>query len=377
MRKLATLIIFLLSITTSIVGQQKATTENGKKVILNENGTWIYADTTSIESTPKTSFSNIEFPKTNKNDVVISHAGFSLVYNEEHEQAAWVAYELTAQETQKAFERTDRFIIDPIVKTGSANDNDYAGSGYDRGHLAPASDMGWSAKSMAESFYYSNMSPQTASFNRGIWKKLEEQVRSWAIDNDAVYVVTGPVLTSGLPTIGANKVSVPNYYYKVILDYRSPSFKGIGFIMANSGSTDLLYNYAVSIDSVEKFTGLDFFPALPDEDEEQIERTLCKECWSWDIKKSTSSSGGNTSSSVQCNGTTKAGVRCNNKTLNESGYCHLHESQSSEGSEIEERSSPPQQQSTSVQCSGTTKAGTRCKHMTYNPNGRCHQHGGG
>jgi len=377
MRKLILLLFVLFSTTSNLIAQQKATTENGRKIILNDNGTWTYADSSSFGKAVVPNISKIEFPKINSKDVVISHTGFSLLYNEEHEQAAWVAYELTEQETHKLFERTDKFIVDPSVKTNSANDNDYAGSGYDRGHLAPASDMGWSAKSMAESFYYSNMSPQAASFNRGIWKRLEEQVRSWAMDNEAVYVVTGPVLTPGLLTIGSNKVSVPNYYYKVILDYRAPSIKGIGFIMANSGSTDLLHTYAVSIDSVEKFTGLDFFPAIPDEEEAEIERTLCQECWSWDVKKATSESTTNkASTSVQCSGTTKAGARCKNKTLNESGYCHLHGDQKSGGSTIDQPSSAPAKRSTSVQCSGTTKAGTRCKHMTYNPNGRCHQHGG-
>ena len=168
-----------------------------------------------------------------------------------------------------------------MVKTNSADDHDYEGSGYDRGHLAPAADMGWSTITMAESFYFSNMSPQLPAFNRGIWKRLEELVRSWAIENKAVYVVTGPVLTSNLPSIGPDKVSVPKYFYKVILDYTDPDIKGIGFILPNASSGAPLQNYAVTIDSVEKVTGIDFFPALPDKQEKKIEKTLCIPCWSW------------------------------------------------------------------------------------------------
>ncbi len=223
--------------------------------------------------------SGLGLPKINQADVVISHTGYSFLYNEKHENAIWVAYELTKEETVKQFDRTDRFKEDPFVLTGSANDKDYAGSGYDRGHLAPAADMGWSEISMAESFYYSNISPQTPSFNRGIWKKLEGLVRTWAIDNNAIYVVTGPVLSDSLPAIGANGVSVPKFYYKVLLDYTEPKAKGIGFILPNETAIRSLASFAVSIDSVEIITGIDFFPGLPDEDEVPIEQTLCLSCW--------------------------------------------------------------------------------------------------
>jgi endonuclease G, mitochondrial len=235
----------------------------------------------------KTAIVHLEIPKTLPKDIIITHTGYSLLYNELHEQAMWVAYELTSAETHKVVPRTNKFLPDPLVKTLSADDDDYAGSAYDRGHLASAADMGWSAATMAESFYYSNMSPQVPAFNRGIWKRLEELVRTWAVENTAIYVVTGPVLTSGLSSIGPDKVSVPKYFYKVILDYTDPEIKGIGFLMPNEGSGDPLQNFAVTIDSVERYTGIDFFPALPDAKEKQIESSLCIPCWSW---KSTSSS---------------------------------------------------------------------------------------
>jgi endonuclease G len=196
-----------------------------------------------------------------------------------------VAYELTKEETNKLYDRTDNFVPDPKIASGSANNNDYAGSGYDRGHLAPAADMGWSSTTMAESFYYSNMSPQLPGFNRGIWKKLEELVRKWAVEYNTIEIVTGPVLSPGLPTIGADKVSIPKYYYKVILDYTEPDLKGIGFILPNASSSAPLQSYAVTIDSVERFSGINFFPGLPDIQEETLENTLCKSCWLWESVK--------------------------------------------------------------------------------------------
>ena len=223
----------------------------------------------------------LEIPAVAAGDKVIVHTGFSLLYNETHEQSQWVAYELTKEETVKVAERTNKFITDPAVKTKSANDRDYRGSGYDRGHMAPAADMGWSVKSMQESFYFSNMSPQVPACNRGVWKRLEEQVRDWARDYGAVYIVTGPVLTEGLPAIGANRVSVPEAYYKVILDYTEPGIKGIGFIVPNAGSEAWIGTFAVTIDSVESVTGIDFFPGMSDEDEFETESILCTECWKW------------------------------------------------------------------------------------------------
>ncbi|MBC7655437.1 MAG: DNA/RNA non-specific endonuclease, partial [Oligoflexus sp.] len=190
-------------------GQQEVKTNDGKTVLLYEDGTWLYADSIPLHNINGTNITKLELPKTNSKDKIITHTGYSLLYNETHEQANWIAYELTKAETNKLFKRTNKFIPDTKVKTGTASDKDYEGSGYDRGHLAPASDMGWSSIAMAESFYYSNMSPQTPSFNRGIWKNLEGLVRTWAVENNSIYIATGPVLTNELQTIGANKVSVP------------------------------------------------------------------------------------------------------------------------------------------------------------------------
>lgn len=177
--------------------------------------------------------------------------------------------------------RTNNFRPDQKVKTGSATLTDYKGSGYDRGHLAPAADMKWSATAMSESFYMSNMSPQRPGFNRGIWKRLEQLVRTWAVEYEEIHVVTGPVLKGSFKSIGPNQVSVPEYYYKVVLDYKKPELKGIGLILANASSKKPLRNYAVTIDYVESITGINFFVDLPDNIEEEIESNLDLSMWSF------------------------------------------------------------------------------------------------
>ncbi len=316
---------------------------------------------------------HLELPKAKPHDQIITHTGYTLSYNSSYHIANWVAYELTAEETTPVVKRNNQFIPDPLLSSGSASNADYKGSGFDRGHLAPAADMEYSYQTMVESFYLSNMSPQEPSFNRGIWAKLEKQVRQWAIDDKAIYVVTGTVLTKGLPTIGYGKIAVPRYFYKVILDYTEPHIKGIGFIMPNQGSQEPLQHFAVTIDSVEKVTGTDFFYQLPANQEKIIESTIDLSKWSWTATNTHSSKEG-TSQSVQCKGMTKAGNQCKNMTLNPNGYCHVHQSQATEVEPQNKNSS--ERRTVSVRCSAITKKGTQCTRMTYSPNGKCWQHGG-
>ena len=223
----------------------------------------------------------LEFPNYQDSIQVIKHLGYTLEYNEACEQAAWVAYSLTKQETSGIIERGDNFTIDPQVKTGSANKTDYLKSGFDRGHLAPAADMKWSEQAMDESFYFSNMSPQLPAFNRGVWKRLEEKMRDWAIIYDSILIVTGPILNSNLTKIGPNEVCVPTHYYKVILDFKKTQSKAIGFVIPNDGSKEDLRSFAIPIDSVEQITGLDFFFQLNDTFEFQLEKEVCLDCWEW------------------------------------------------------------------------------------------------
>ena len=315
----------------------------------------------------------IEIPNTNTNGQVISHLAYTLEYSETHEQAYWVAYELTASEVSGAHKRSNNFRPDQKIRTGSAALSDYRGSGYDRGHLAPAGDMKWSSTAMSESFFMSNMSPQDPGFNRGIWKKLESNVRSWAEQNGSIFVVTGGILEPILPSIGGNRVAIPRYFYKVVLDYQQPGVKAIGFILPNQKSSQPFASYAVSIDAVEARTGIDFFPKLPDEIEPRVESEFNMRDWPASSSSSRDYSSGGTT--TQCLGNTTKGLRCRNKTNNDSGYCYLHDSKN-RGQTKRINSVKQNKTSYAVQCSGTTQRGARCKRKTKSANGRCYLHGG-
>ena len=224
---------------------------------------------------------NLEIPVGPDDEIVVSHTGYTLSYCEEYEVPYWVAYSLTKEEvsTQVAT-RDDNFREDPSVPTGSATLQDYKKSGYDRGHMAPAADFRWSDDAMNDTFYLSNMCPQKHAFNAGIWSDLESAVRSIAYTDEEIYVVTGPVLTDGpYETIGENKVAVPKYYYKVILDYTDPVIKAIGFILPAENSSEPLSYFAVTVDKVEEVTGIDFFPALPDDIEDVVEAECDSSLW--------------------------------------------------------------------------------------------------
>jgi endonuclease G, mitochondrial len=219
---------------------------------------------------------------------IIHHKYFSLSYNEEHEQAEWVAYELDKESLiQPNVERSGNFRPDPKVKKASASDRDYRGTGYDRGHMVPAGDRAFSDEAMSETFYMSNMSPQIRNFNGGIWRELEENVRDWAYQNKHLYVISGPVLTEPIrERIGPNEVSVPDKYFKVILDYTEPEAKAIAFLMSNEISYQPLEKYAVTIDDVEAATGIDFFNnLLDDQTEEVLESQTDLRKWKFDKKR--------------------------------------------------------------------------------------------
>lgn len=222
---------------------------------------------------------DLEIPAINSEFQIVDHLAYSLQYNELHEQADWVAYVLVGDSLTGKAKRKDNFRIDTLVSTGSASPKDYKRSGYDRGHLAPAADMSWSDEVMSESFYMSNMSPQLPGFNRGIWKKLEEQVRDWAKEFDTLYVVTGPILEDSLIAIGENEVSVPNKYYKALLVYKKRLQLSVGFILPNESSSEELEYFAVSVDSVESVSHLDFFEKLPDAIEDEIESKVDIDKW--------------------------------------------------------------------------------------------------
>lgn len=230
-------------------------------------------------------------PKSPFDGELVEHSAMLLEYVEEHEQAAWVYHMILPAIKEGTQGRTNDFRVDERVSTGTAvqedyflveekpdGEKEYDGFGYDRGHLAPSADFRWSQRALSESYYYSNISPQLPGFNREGWVAIENQLRAYVLrTGNPLLVVTGGVLNGELPVLerGVNKVTIPEYYYKVAVDFNSG--EGIGFIVPHKEFLSSPDTYALPIDSVESLSGLDFFNEL--DRQEKIESTYNDTHW--------------------------------------------------------------------------------------------------
>lgn len=211
---------------------------------------------------------------------LIHYEGMDISFNSAMHLPNFAAWELTGYETDGKEKRGSRFVSDPDVE-GCAETWDYNYSGYDRGHMAPAGDMKWSSKAMEQSFYLTNICPQAKPLNVGAWKHLEEKCRKWARIDSALIIICGPVLTDRINEyIGDTRIAVPKRFFKVILAPYTVPMRGIGFIMPNDRVEGGIQAAAVSIDSVEAVTGYDFFAALPDDIEAEVEQQCDFHKWS-------------------------------------------------------------------------------------------------
>lgn len=221
----------------------------------------------------------LELPKLNPGETVSAHHGYRFSFDPKSHLVRWVAYSLTPDKVRaKIATRSNKFTADRKI-AGSADPADYEGSGYDRGHLAPAEDMRWSKESEDDSFYMTNMTPQKPKFNRGLWKKLETRVRKWAGDFDETYIVSGPVLDGKCLEKIARDICVPERFFKVILARSGATLMSIGFLMPQNYQDTNIADYATSVAQVETVTHLDFFAKLPKSTQQKVESQNDFESW--------------------------------------------------------------------------------------------------
>ena len=213
---------------------------------------------------------------------LLCRKGYLLAHDPVRKTPIWVAEHLTSDKARGSNERANNFQPDPdLIKGERAELLDYKGSGYDLGHMAPAGDMKWDQQAMMESFFLSNMVPQTGiGMNQGIWKDLEERVRLWAINRGEIHIYTGPIYAKVPPdSIGTNKIAVPTHLYKIIYD--PVTIEAIAFIMPNTKlkSSDMP-RYIVTIREVEEKTGLNFLSKLSPKIADIVESTKSESLWS-------------------------------------------------------------------------------------------------
>ena len=238
-----------------------------------------YQEASVNEKVQPTESIEIPVPLKGNKGQILKRSNYTLSFNKSTNLPNWVAWRLDKKKLAARVSR-DRygFIADPDMEGKNAVvTQDYAKSGYDRGHMCPANDSRWSGEAMKESFYMTNICPQNPSLNSGDWHELEQACHRWA-EEGPIYIVCGPILykNESPKYIGKeHKVRVPEAFFKVILaGVEKGKPKAIGFIYKNSAGNRTLNAYVNSVDQVERITGYDFFPSLPD----NIENAIEKEC---------------------------------------------------------------------------------------------------
>jgi endonuclease G len=217
-------------------------------------------------------------------ELLITHTHFTLSYNEGNELPSWAAYALTPEMARATGTIKEKYAEDRLVSTGSSSAKDYKDAGFVMGQLIPAEDMMLDIKTAQETYLMSNIVPHKVGFNKYLWKNLEQLIREWAKEGNTLYITAGPVLADGpFGSFGENKVAIPLRYYKVIMDLNGE--RAIGFIFRVNTSSGTLTSYAMTVDDVEKATGIDFFINVPDDIEQRLESAIDKKRWNFEALK--------------------------------------------------------------------------------------------
>lgn len=230
----------------------------------------------------------LELPRPSglSSDYLVTHrlsdgsVNYTLEYDGLRRHARWVAFTLDDENSRKLVKRTDAWAWDPELPRHLSTERLFRGSGYSRGHLVASEDRSATSEANAQTFYYSNMSPQLQEHNGGIWARLENKVQSWGRDprvRDILYVAKGGTIADGqiLEERVGGVIVIPRYYWMAILAEREGQHYSIAFLTehrAYERSESNLRGLALSVDALEAFTGLDLFYNLPDDLEEEVEQ---------------------------------------------------------------------------------------------------------
>jgi endonuclease G, mitochondrial len=222
-----------------------------------------------------------ELPAQSSREQKVAHTLFTLSYAEGYELASWAAWQLTPEMAKATGTFKEKFEADPAVATGSSSPKDYRDAGFIEGQLVPVEDLLINPAAAQETFLMSNVVPMKPAFNKFVWKATEKLVRAWATEGNTLYVVAGPVLADApFGSFGSNKVSIPTRFYQAVLDVNGK--RAIGFLYRSTIASGTPKSFAISIDELEKITGIDFFPSLPDDLEEAVESS--KDFGKWNFK---------------------------------------------------------------------------------------------
>lgn len=192
--------------------------------------------------------------------VALCHFAYLTVVDPQAKIPVYVSYALTPDHALGCLPRTDAFAADASLPNGPTP-SDYAGTGYDKGHVAPDGDMSWTLQAELESFLMTNMLPQLPGLNRGIWKLLETSIRGWSVQQGRTFIIyAGPLYGPGDKTIGKGVV-VPHGFFKIVIDTNTGAVAGWQFPHEANLGTDLT-KFRVPVSQIEQTAGIQFaFPS--------------------------------------------------------------------------------------------------------------------
>lgn len=212
---------------------------------------------------------------------ILTRASYIVSYNKKTKCPNWVAWRLTGEHANGDVNRMgNAFHEDMEVPSPRAYNSDYRQSGYSRGHMCPAGDNKWDWEVMYESFLLSNVCPQNANLNSGLWNQIEISSRRWAEKYGDIYIICGPMYfkSKEMQYIGENNVAIPDAFFKVILCLNGGP-KCIGFVCRNTDGNKKKDMYVNTLEEVERLTGLHFFPQLDPEIRKLVESEADISMW--------------------------------------------------------------------------------------------------
>jgi endonuclease G len=189
----------------------------------------------------------------------LCYSGFAILYSGRSRTPIYVAERLNKVQLQNRQSRGSRFFADArLPRAERAELEDYKNSGFDRGHMAPAGDMS-TPEAMAQSFSLANMVPQSAEGNRHAWAAIEKATRKYAMRAAGdVFVITGPVFEPDAPTIGVNRVWVPQHLFKLVFDPAT----GRAWAHWLDNTDAARAGKPISYSELVRRTGIDFLPGV-------------------------------------------------------------------------------------------------------------------
>ena len=204
-------------------------------------------------------------------DQILFNRHYVLGYSYYFRQAKWALEIVDPDKSDR--KRSDNFRPDyRVPEKFRADLADYEGTGFDRGHLVPSADQRETEIQNSETFLLSNMSPQVPKFNRDIWKKLEEAIRTLDAQKKILetYVISGPifnfdteVVTINAKRAGGVTLPIPHRYFKSVLtEDKRGTFNMWSFIIPNEASKKSLEEFRVPTTKLEKYAGLFLWETL-------------------------------------------------------------------------------------------------------------------